>query len=209
MQKIIYLPGWLNAGDNLRPLAGAVGGEYEILELMRPDRAMTVADYADWVAGMAAGPVFIAGHSFGGKVAIAAAARHPEKVRGIFVIAGSNRGRAVYRLLRPAVKLAKRLGFSGARFQAADYKNSTPLLKEIMQKTLDFDIMPMARRVRCPAVFIYGSLDAATPPALGRRLAAAAGGRFFQLGGFDHNTIMDGGIWQVSAIIKSALAGGC
>jgi pimeloyl-ACP methyl ester carboxylesterase len=147
----------------------------------------------------------LAGHSFGGKIAIAVAALHPEKVRGIFVIAGSNRGQLIFRLLRPAIRLAKFLGFRGRRFRAADYENSSPIMREIMKKTLSFDIMPLARRVKCPAVFIYGAADSITSPSLGRKLSAAANGRFYMMPGFGHNTIISDGIYQVSAIIKNAM----
>ncbi|MDR1071975.1 MAG: alpha/beta hydrolase, partial [Rickettsiales bacterium] len=117
MQRIIYLPGWLNPAENLRPLAELSGGDFELLDLP-DDLARSVPDFADWVASRITEPVWLAGHSFGGKVAVAVAALHPEKVKGIAVIAGSNRGRLIFRLLRPAVKLAKFLGFSGKRFRA-------------------------------------------------------------------------------------------
>jgi len=203
MQKIIFIPGWLNPAKNLETAASLTGLDYVLLDL--PDDAdRSVADMAAWVAGQIAEPVYIAGHSFGGKVAIATAALYPEKVRGIFVIAGSNRGKLIFRLLRPFIKFLKRLGFSGARFQAADYKNASPVMKRVMQKTLDFNIVPLARMVKCPAVFVYGDFDATTPPALGRNLSAIIpGAKFLQLNGYDHHTIISAGAHQIAAIIKS------
>jgi len=205
MQRIIYLPGWLNPASGLEALAEFSGGDFVLLDLPT-DAPRTISEIADWVAAHIDAPAFLAGHSFGGKVAIAVAALHPEKVKGIFVIAGSNRGRLIFRLLRPAIKLAKRLGFKGGRFQAADYKNSSDVMKKIMRDTLDFDIVPYARKVRCPATFIYGAADTTTRPALGRKLAAKIpGAEFFLLPGFDHNTIISTGVYQVSAIIKKGV----
>lgn len=203
MQKIFYIPGWLNPAENLRHLAGLSGGDFRLLDLPS-DAARSVTELADWVADQITDPVWLAGHSFGGKIAIAAAALHPEKILGIIVIAGSNRGRMIFRLLRPAIKLAKWLGFSGARFQAADYKNTTDVMKKIMQKTLDFDIIPLARRVKCPAAFIYGANDTTTPPSLGAKISAkVAGAKFYLLNGFNHNSIITDGAYQASAIIRS------
>jgi pimeloyl-ACP methyl ester carboxylesterase len=202
--QTIYLPGWLNQAKNLEPLAELVGGDSQLIDLPS-DAVRGIADFADWVAARITAPVWLVGHSFGGKIAIAVAALHPEKVKGIVVIAGSNRGRLIFRLLRPAIKLAKFLGFSGERFRAADYKNSSGIMKANMRKTLDFNIAPLARRMKCPAVLIYGGNDAVTPPALGRKLAAQIpGARFFRLDGFNHNSIITDGIYQASAIIKNA-----
>jgi pimeloyl-ACP methyl ester carboxylesterase len=205
MQKIIYLPGWLNSRDNLAFLTQTVGGDFDVIELMAPDKVMSVPEYAEMIVSKITEPVYIAGHSFGGKVAIAIAAMHPEKVKGIFVISGSNQGKLIFRILRPAVKLAKFLGFSGARFQVSDYKNSSPVLKKVMQKTLDFNIIPLARRVKVPATFIYGANDTVTPPKLGKKLARAAHGKFFELPGFNHNSIISDGAFQVASIIKSSI----
>jgi len=162
---------------------------------------------AEWVASQITEPVYIAGHSFGGKVAVAVAALYPEKVRGIFVIAGSNQGRLIFRLIRPAVKLAKWLGFSGERFRDADYQNVTPVMREVMKRTLDFNIVPLARRITCPATYIYGSLDRTTRPELGRALSRQTpNSKFYELPGFDHNSIITTGAYQVSAIIKASIA---
>jgi pimeloyl-ACP methyl ester carboxylesterase len=214
MSKIIYLPGWLNSGKNLEPLAELAGGEGNAIDLPgfgnapAPDYVWSVADYAKYIADKITEPAYIAGHSFGGKVAIAIAALYPEKIRGIFVISGSNMGRLRYRLLRPFIKIAKALGIKGDRFQAADYKDLPDVMKKIMQKTLDFNIMPLARQLKCPSVFIYGANDATTPPALGKKLASAARGQFFMLNGFDHHTIITDGIYQVSAIINNKISRG-
>lgn len=204
-KKIIYLPGWLNPAENMRPLANMVGEDYELLNLPA-DAVRTVPEMARWVVERITEPVFIAGHSFGGKIAVAIAALYPEKIKGIFVIAGSNRGRWIFRLMRPAIKIMKMLGISGTRFQTADYRNSSPIMKQIMKKTLNFDIMPLARRVKVPAVFVYGTLDATTPPKLGKKIASQiTNAKFFELDGFNHNSIITSGVYQVSAVIKSGL----
>jgi len=203
--KIIYLPGWLNPGKNLAPLAETVGHDWDTFDLVEPDKIVAFLEYVKMIADKITEPAYIAGHSFGGKIAIAISALYPEKAKGIFVIAGSNRGKLIFRLLRPAIKLAKLMGLSGRGFQASDYKNSSPVMKHIMRSTLDFDIMPLARKVKCPAVFIYGANDTATPPKLGKKLARAAHGRFFMLNGYNHNSIISDGAYQAGAVIRSVL----
>ena len=209
--QYLYLPGWLNPAENLRPIATLVGGGATFLDLPS-DKVRTVPEMADWVAEKIVAPVWIVGHSFGGKVAIAIAAQHPEKVRGIFVVAGSNRGRLIFRLLRPFIKIARLVTPLGIRrwFRAADYENSDPIMKRVMAETLRFNIIPLARRSRLRgngnkllSAFIYGAMDRVTRPALGQQLARAANGKFYELAGFNHNSIISDGAYQVSAIIKS------
>ena len=204
MQNIIYLPGWLNDAKCLEGIAELVGGDYSLLNLPS-DKVRTVPEMARFVSENIKQQAWIVGHSFGGKIAIATAVLYPEKVSGIIIVSGSNRGRLIFRLLKPAIKLAKWMGFSGTRFQAADYKNSSLVLKKVMQKTLAFNIFPFARRVKCPATFVYGGYDKVTPPKLGKKLARMANGKFYELAGFNHNTIIESGAYQVAAIIKSAL----
>ncbi|MDR1027022.1 MAG: alpha/beta hydrolase [Rickettsiales bacterium] len=202
--QIIYLPGWLNPAAALAPIADIVGGDAQMLDFPT-DAVRSVADFADWVAAQIDAPAFIVGHSFGGKVAVALAARHPDIVRGIFVVSGSNRGRWIFRALRPLIKLAKAMGFSGARFRASDYSQSSEIMKKNMARTLDFNIMPLAHKIKCPATFIYGANDRTTRPTLGRKLARATGGRFFELPGYNHNSIITDGAWQVGAIVRGGL----
>jgi pimeloyl-ACP methyl ester carboxylesterase len=203
MQKIIFIPGWLNPAESLKEVAESTGADCALVD-PPSDSERSVADMASWFADRIAEPAYLAGHSFGGKIAIAVAALYPEKVRGIFVIAGPNRGRLIFRLLRPFIKLAKRLGFSGARFQADDYKNASAIMKKVMQKTLDFNIVPLAKKVACPAAFIYGGFDAVTPAASGQKLAAKVpGSKFFRLDGYDHHTIITDGAQQVGAVIRA------
>ena len=200
--QFIYLPGWLNSAENFRPVATLVGGDFKLLDLP-VDMMRTVPEMADWVAEQITNPVWLVGHSFGGKIAMAVAARHPDKICGIFVVAGSNRGKFIWRLLRPAIWMAKRIGVSGRRFRTADYENSSPVMRKIMTDTLRFNIMSLAKQVKCAATFIYGQTDTVTQSALGRKLARASGGKFYELAGFNHNTIISDGAYQVSAIIKS------
>lgn len=203
-QKFMYLSGWLNGGESMRSLAELVGRDFELLSLMDIKEVMKISDYANMIASKIKDPVYLVGHSFGAKIAIATAALYPEKVSGIFVISGPNRGKLIFRLLKPAIKLAKLLGFKGDRFQSSDYRGLPIHLKKTMQKTLAFNIIPLLRKVKCKMVFIYGTNDRTTKPALGKKFAKLGKEtKYFQLNGFNHNSIISDGIYQVSGIIKS------
>ncbi|HEX8951815.1 MAG TPA: alpha/beta fold hydrolase [Polyangia bacterium] len=115
---LVLIHGWMMTHWYFRPLLDALGGERELFaidlpgfgESDRPSRAAFGYDagsFADIVAatldtlGVARADVL--GHSMGGGVAVALAARHPERVQRLVAVAA-----AVYRLelTTPLAKLA-------------------------------------------------------------------------------------------------------
>jgi pimeloyl-ACP methyl ester carboxylesterase len=202
----------------MRPLADAVGGlSPEALakgdyapDLPVPETVWTIDDFADWAAEQirahCGGYAYIAGHSFGGKIAVACAARHPDLVAGIFVIAGAAGRTTRGKIFNAIAPIARKFGISGRRFRSADYDASSGTQREILAAHLDYDIFKIAPAVKCRAVMIYGDADTTTPPAIGRRLARTImNSRFELLHGFNHWTILSVGYWQVAAIIKQEI----
>lgn len=79
------------------PLVQALGGAYVAPDLRGfgaspPSGAMRVEDYADDVAALLPGNCVLVGHSMGGKVALALAARRPPGLRGLVLVAPSPPG---------------------------------------------------------------------------------------------------------------------
>lgn len=79
------------------PLVQALGGGCVAPDLRGfgaapPSGAMRVEDYADDVAALLPGDCVLVGHSMGGKVALALAARRPPGLRGLVLVAPSPPG---------------------------------------------------------------------------------------------------------------------
>jgi pimeloyl-ACP methyl ester carboxylesterase len=146
-------------------------------------------DYADAVAEIIKPYRFIkkilwVGHSFGGRVGIQLAARHPDLVDGLFLVAsaGLPRRRSLIKKLRMACsiyafKALKHLVrfFGGdvealrAKFGSPDYKTAGPL-RLLFLKIIRENLSEQAQLIRCPTQLIYGSEDQETPPEIGERL---------------------------------------
>jgi pimeloyl-ACP methyl ester carboxylesterase len=156
-----------------------------------PPSAWGTADYADAAAKVVEplrgqGKIVWVGHSFGGRVGIQLAARRPDLVDALVLVAsaGLPRKRSPIEFVRYtsrvyAFKALKRvapyLGVSVESlrqyFGSADYK-SAGAMRNIFLNVVREDLSDAAAKVACPALLIYGEKDRETPPEIGERLSA-------------------------------------
>jgi pimeloyl-ACP methyl ester carboxylesterase len=176
-----------------------------------PPAPWGTADYADaiaeWLGGLPPARRIWIAHSFGCRVGLQLAARHPEAIAGLFLIAAAGlppqrppwaRVRVAAR--RWAFRLARQVTPEGPardrlrqRFGSADYRAAGPL-RPILVKAVSEDLTAVARAVRVPAVLVYGDQDRETPPELGMRLnGLMPQSRLYVLRGFDHWSLLTEG----------------
>lgn len=220
---LVWAHGWGHTHANLLPLAEAMRPATSALiefpgfgASPLPPGLWGTADYADacaeWLASLQPGRRVWIGHSFGCRVGLQLATRHPDAVDGLFLIAAAGlaprrspeqRLRLVAR--RWAFLLARGLVPEGParerlrrRFGSADYANAGPL-RPILSKAVSEDLTEVARRVRCPTELVYGERDRETPPELGERLQALIpNARLHVLRGFDHWSVLTEGRHQIA-----------
>jgi pimeloyl-ACP methyl ester carboxylesterase len=221
--QVIWGHGW---GQDHRAFLGLVAGlEQQAAHTLidfpgfgrspPPPAVWGTADYADAVASFIdAAPRarrLWVGHSFGCRIGLQLAARHPELLDGLFLIAaaGLPPSRTLPRRLTIAVKVAvykalktlERVGLNVAAFKdrlgSADYR-SAGVMRPVLVKVVREDLTDVARAVRCPVYLLYGALDTQTPPALGERFVALLPHAHLQvLPRLDHDTILTAGSHQV------------
>ncbi len=225
---LVWAHGWGHTHANMLPLAEAMrrAGGSVLLDLPGfgdsppPPEAWGTEDYADAVAEFLAarfsarGPaerLIWIGHSFGCRVGLQLAARHPGLVNGLFLIAAAGLPRA-RPLPERARMAARRLAFRAARlltpegprrealrarFGSADYARAGPM-RPILVKAVGEDLSEVARAVRVPAVLLYGDQDGETPPEIGARLnRLMPQSRLIVLRGFDHWSVLTDGRHQI------------
>ena len=221
---LVWAHGWGHTHANMLPLAQAMprGTRSVLLDLpgfgaapLPPD-AWGTAEYADgvaqWLAALPPGLRIWVAHSFGCRVGLQLAARHPDLVDGLFLIAAaglpprrSPAARMRVAARRWAFRLARGLTPEGPardrlreRFGSADYRQAGPL-RPILVKAVGDDLSDVARAVRCPAVLVYGDRDTETPPELGTRFnGLISGSRLVLLRGFDHWSVLTEGRHQIA-----------
>ena len=221
--ELIWAHGWGQTHEALLPLAQAMqrAARSVLIDLPgfgvspSPPGPWSTADYADavaeWLGSLTPARRIWVAHSFGCRIGLQLAARHPEMQGGLFLIAAaglpprrsiSAQARVVLR--RWAFRLARRFTPEGpardrlrARFGSADYR-AAAALRPILVKAVDEDLTEVARAVRCPAVLAYGDQDRETPPEIGVRLnRLMPGSRLVVLRGFDHWSILTEGRHQI------------
>lgn len=157
------------------------------------DRADRVADFIGALAPGTA--VDVLGNGFGGFIATALAARHPQRVRRLLLAdtgaAFSEEGRAPFRAMAAAVRKSgmeailegavRRIfpeQYLAAHPQAAEERKA--VLREAdpiqfaaaCEALAAVDLRPALARIKSPTLVVVGELDEATPPVLARALAA-------------------------------------
>ncbi len=222
---LVWAHGWGLDHKSLLPLASSLENEgYHILidlpgfgKSEEPKEVWGTEDYADavaeWLKEQSFGPVIWVGHSFGCRVGIQVAARHPELVAGLFSIAsaGLKPKRPLYKqlYLKGRVVLFKALKqFVDAeklrkKFGSSDYQKTSGLMRSIFVKVVNEDLNKEAETIICPVKLVYGTEDTETPPEIGERLAQLIpDAEMIQFEGLDHYSILDSGRHQVASMLN-------
>lgn len=177
---IVLLHGWGQNIQMMDPLGNYLKANHKITIVdlpgfglsSEPDYAYSVYDYVELLKELfdtlgIKKPTLI-GHSFGGRLSIIYASKYEvEKV----VLFGSPCVRHEYKstkqtilktlkkikILMPLANLMKK--YTGS----ADYKNASPIMREVLVKTVNEDLSECAKKVKVPVLLIWGDNDKAVP----------------------------------------------
>jgi pimeloyl-ACP methyl ester carboxylesterase len=229
--EIVWAHGWGHSHAALLPLAEAMRPRADswLVDLPGfgasplPPGPWGTADYADamaaWLAGLPARRRVWVGHSFGCRVGLQLAARHPAAVTALFLIAAA--GLPPHRSLGARIKrLPRRMAFRALRaitpegpardrlrerFGSTDYRTAGAM-RPVLVKAVNEDLTEPARAIRLPVVLVHGADDSESPPEIATRLhALIEGSRLHVLRGFDHWTILTDGRHQVTHLLGDML----
>jgi pimeloyl-ACP methyl ester carboxylesterase len=217
--ELIWAHGWGQTHAALLPLAQAMrrSARSILIDLPgfgdspAPPGPWSTADYADamaeWLGGLPPAHRLWIAHSFGCRVGLQLAARHPGTLAGLCLIAAAGLrpqrtpwagARVLVR--RWAFRLARRFTPEGPsrdrlrrRFGSADYR-AAGKLRPILVKAVGEDLTEVAGAVHIPAELLYGDQDRETPPEMGMRFnRLMPQSRLYVLRGFDHWSLLTDG----------------
>lgn len=178
---VLALHGWGRRGSDFAAVLDGLSGIAPDLPGFGASPAPTdvigADEYADIVAGILDTfdrPPVLVGHSFGGRVAVCLAAKHPDRV-GPLVLTGvplirlqtGQRPPAAYRaarwLNRMGVISDERLEKEKRSRGSADYRASTGVMRDILVKVVNESYEGQLRRISTPVRLLWGEEDREVP----------------------------------------------
>lgn len=147
-----------------------------------PLKAWSQDNYVDWLVAFCQqipelkDEFYLAGHSFGGAVAVKFAIKYPQKVRKVFLIAAAcvRTLKTSKKMLWQVSKIVKvfsflpkydlaRKAFYKFVLRKTDYLQVDGVMKETYLKVISEDMSHKVNFLKVPAVLIWGDKDTSTP----------------------------------------------
>ncbi len=231
---VVFAHGWARSHHDFIPAAESLGATARsmLVDLPgfgatpRPQDGWSTADYADYVADFLVerktGPIVWVGHSFGGRVGLRLAVRHPDLLQGLVIVSGAGipRPRSAWAQVRSGwrrrqFRVLKALaGTDQTRranlektYGSPDYVQSKELgLRDIFVKAVNEDQSPDLPKIRTRTELLYGARDDETPVAIGQRMAELIpDSRLTVFPVFDHFSILTRGHHVIALRAKTLL----
>lgn len=179
--SILALHGWGRRGSDFAAVFEGLSGIAPDLPGFGasppPDEVMGAEAYADIVAGMLGffdRPPVLVGHSFGGRVAVCLAAKHPDRV-GAMVLSGvplirletGRRPPLAYRVVRRLNQIGlisnERLEREKRSRGSDDYRATSGVMRDILVKVVNESYEGQLGRIRSHVHLIWGADDRDVP----------------------------------------------
>ena len=178
---IVLLHGWGQNIEMMRPIGDKLSKENRIIvvdlpgfgESKEPDTIWTMYDYTECIHELletlkVKNPMLI-GHSFGGKISLIYASKYEVSKLVLF---GSPFKKEIKKLslktrvlkkLKKVPVLNKLEGFAKKHIGSRDYRQASEFMRKIMVEHVNLDITEDVKKIKCPTIIIWGTLDQEVP----------------------------------------------
>lgn len=186
MKKIVILHGWAYSLEKwvvLIRILEKKGFSVNFLNIPGltavTNKVWTLGKYVAWLSDQLKGhkgKVILVGHSNGGRIAIAYAAKYGNKLEQLILIdsAGIYHNEWPIRLKRFGFKIITGIGkkiTSSARARKfiyklareSDYEKASPLMKKTIINLISTELRPIMDKINVPTLIIWGKQDKITP----------------------------------------------
>ena len=177
---LVFLHGWGQNIEMMKPVGDKIKNNRIIIidlpgfgDSPEPNEIWSMYDYADMVHELldsldVSNPILL-GHSFGGKISLIYASKYKTNKLVLF---GSPFKQNIKRLstktkvlksLKKVPGLNKLEGFAKKHIGSRDYKQASPFMRKILVDHVNLDITEEVKKIKCPTIIIWGSLDEEVP----------------------------------------------
>lgn len=178
---LVFLHGWGQNIQMMEPLANGFDKDFNILivdlpgfgKSEEPQKVWTVYDYADCINDLIKylkiKDVILLGHSFGGKVSLVYASKY--KLNKLVVFASpfcKEIGKVpfktkFYKFIKRTPGLKVFTNVVKKMVGSTDYKNASEMMRNILVNTVNLEIYDDIKKIKCPTLIVWGTLDTAVP----------------------------------------------
>ena len=179
-KAIVLLHGWGQNIQMMQMLGEPFKNEYRIIVLDfpgfglsdEPKEEMGVDGYTTILEKLLKklnieDPIIV-GHSFGGRVAVKFASRN--KVSKVILLSPALKSHDKKGLKTKILKTIKKVSFlkgletwAKDHIGSRDYKAASPMMKQVLVKTVNENLSGDASKIKAPTILIYGDLDSEVP----------------------------------------------
>lgn len=178
---IVYLHGWGQNIQMMEPIAKPHTKTHRLIILdlpgfgssSEPDYAWTLDDYVEmlhaFIKKLKIKKPSLIGHSFGGKISLLYASKY--EVNKMIILASPYKVKIKKQskkvtILKKAASipgLGKIASAMKKHIGSTDYKNASPLMRDILVKHVNTDLTDIISKIKCPTFIIWGTNDEAVP----------------------------------------------
>lgn len=178
---IVFLHGWGQNIEMMEPLEKYYRKYYNTLILdlpgfgnsSEPDYPWNVYDYVDFLKelfmSLKLNKIIIVGHSFGGRLGLIYSSIY--KVEKLVCLASPYCKELtklplktkIYKTLKKVFFLKWIANIMKNYIGSTDYKNASEVMKGILVKSINIDMIDDVKKIECPTLLIWGTNDTAVP----------------------------------------------
>ncbi len=222
---IVFLHGWGQNIEMMKPLADRLSKEYKIVIIDLPGHgdsdeptcAWSVFDYRDVIKELLdklkiKKPILV-GHSFGGKISLAYASIYD--VNKLVVLGSPFKTEnskmsiktKILKTLKKVPGLNKLEELAKKHIGSVDYRSASPIMRQVLVNTVNLDISENVKNIKCPTLIVWGDLDEAVPLSHAYELESLIGDSgVVVLEGATHYAYLER-VNQVANMIRSLVGG--
>ncbi len=178
---IVFLHGWGQNIEMMQPLGDKLKKHNRIIivdlpgfgKSSEPSNIWTMYDYTECIHELlesldVKNPILV-GHSFGGKISLIYASKYQVQRLILF---GSPFKKEVKKLslktrvlkrLKKVPGLNKLEGFAKKHIGSRDYREASEFMRKIMVEHVNLDITEDVKKIKCPTIIVWGTLDLEVP----------------------------------------------
>lgn len=178
---VVLLHGWGQNIEMMKPIGDNLSKNYQVLivdlpgfgKSEEPSKVWTMYDYAECIhellQKLKINKPILMGHSFGGKISLIYSSKY-EVEKLVLFASPYRKGIKKLSLKTKILKGLKKIpginkleGYAKKHIGSQDYRQASEFMRKILVEHVNLDITEDIKKIKCPTLLIWGTLDKQVP----------------------------------------------